>query len=82
MKIDEKQIPPEVIKKVRALVLEMGFFGTPIRDVEAREIAVAVLSAWPGAERSKHYSGQGRPGVRCISLPLLQEARAALGEQG
>ena len=30
----------------------------------------AIINAWPGAVKSKHYSGQGRPGIPCLSLPL------------
>jgi len=56
MKITEKQIPDQVAQKVKALVVEMGFLETPIRDCEAREIVAAALNAWQNAEDSKYRS--------------------------
>jgi len=67
--IKAEQIPDEVTQRVKALVIEMGFFGTQIRDFEAREIAAAVINAWPDAFITKYSEG-----APAFNLPLTQEA--------
>lgn len=70
--IDPKQIPDEVVGKVKTLMDEMGFFlAPPLCDFEAREIAVAVLAAWPGVE---HQTPDGWSNKPHIILPMPQEA--------
>ncbi len=61
MNIDPKQIPREVVKTL----LQAFQSGSDWHAAFA-----AALSAWPGVEKSKYYSGQGRPGVPALSLPL------------
>ena len=67
-----EQIPDEVVGKVKALVDEMGGLAPPIRDFEAREIAVAVLAAWPGA-RDWNHCARCNEGPHLL-LPLPKEA--------
>lgn len=66
--IKPEQIPDEVVKAV----LEAWKKDTETFHPNAGTIA-AVINAWPGMEKGKYYSGQGRPGVRAIILPLPTE---------
>ena len=54
-----EQVPEAVTQKVKELVIEMGFLGSPIRDFEAREIVTAAINAWPGMRNL--VDGIGRP---------------------
>ena len=64
--LKSKQIPTEVL----AVFEKACDSGEPwnIADTIA-----AALNVWPGMEKGKHYSGQGRPGVRAIIFPLPKE---------
>ncbi len=73
--IKDEQIPDKVTQRVKALVIKMRFLGTPIRDFEAREIAAAVINAWPGVV--DHPETVISP--RCLWLSLTQENNNADG---
>lgn len=79
--IKPEQIPKSVEQKVKALVIEMGFFGAPIRDFEAREIAAATLNAWPGVcirtrfEPDENQGGQWVKPQPMLSLPIAEKGK-------
>ena len=66
-----EQVPEAVTQKVKELVIEMGFLGSPIRDFEAREIVTAAINAWPGMDVDRVF---GVKADKVILLPLPPEA--------
>jgi hypothetical protein len=68
MKIDETMIPDESVEVLRE------YFDTTHSAMFLREVAAAVINAWPGADDSKDRKGWWFD-TRSLILPLPKEDR-------